>query len=559
MRCEFCGGGAEELARTRKYVWVGCRDCHRSWRVDAPVNSSAPVLARPLTAKTFSLGGDMAASRGTLLALLAVTLAFAVRAALKPAIGDASPFLMFTPAVMIGAFYGGALAGALATALSALLGSQFFLRAVGEPGIEKWDRVVLFLLVGTLITVLSAVVRRTRQQLGESLWREQQARAAAEAANQTKDEFLALVSHELQTPASVVLGWSSMIRTRHLTGDALGRALDAIERNARVQSKLVEDVLDTSRIVSGTLRFEPQLLNLAAVVGASVEQIRPSLEGHQLDLDVDQVRNEWHVLADPVRLQQVFTNLLSNAVKFTPVGGRVSVALTRTDGQATVTVSDTGVGIAPDFLPRIFERFEQDPHTLSYSRRGLGLGLSICRYFVEQHGGSIAATSEGPGKGSTFSVTLPLEGRQASSSELIRSSLAPDALRAITVLLVEDDDDTRALLTSVLERYGARVNASPSTTDALESLQQGDCDVLLCDLRMPDGDGLAFIRHVRSQSDERVASVPAASITASRLAEDRAHALSAGYQIHLQKPIDPDDLAAAVLALARPSADVVVH
>lgn len=555
MRCEFCGGRAEELVRTRHHVWLGCRDCHRSWKDDARADTSAsaqdqsrPRLSRPVSA-----------ARAVTLTVVAVAAAFAVRLALRPAIGDASPFLVFTPAVMTAAFYGGAAAGVLATILSALLGSHFFLQALGEPSVERWDRIALFVLVGALITLLSAMIRSTRKRLGESLWREQKARADAESANQVKDEFLALVSHELQTPASVVLGWASMIRTRHLTGEALDRALRAIEQNAAVQSKLVEDVLDTSRIVSGTMRFEPREVNLAAIVSAAVEQMRPSMEGHHLHLELDQVHDEWPVVADPVRLQQVFTNLLSNALKFTPGGGRVSVALTRSDAHATVAVSDTGIGIARDFLPRVFDRFEQDPHTLAYSRRGLGLGLSICRHFVEQHGGTIAASSEGPGMGSTFSVTLPLAPRRAARPETRLARVGSDALRSISVLLVEDDEDTRVLLTNVLESYGARVNASPSAADALQALAEGEWDVLLCDLRMPNQDGFAFIREIRSRTDDHIASVPAASITASRLADDRDRALMAGYQLHLQKPVDPDELAAAVLALARPPADTVIH
>ena len=436
MPCEFCGGRAEELGRTQRFVWLGCSDCHRSWKgaVDAvagsPSMGPAPATATPAP---WHRRHDFSARHGFLLAAIVVAVAFAVRLALKPLIGNASPFLVFTPALMVAAFYGGPAPGALATVLSALLGSHFFLRALGESGVETWDRVALFLLVGASITSLSGVVRTTRRRLAESLWREQKARAQAEAANQAKDDFLALVSHELQTPVSVVIGWTSTIRMCELGGEALLDGLDAIEGSARVLSKLVEDVMDTSRILSGTLRLDPQVVSLSTVVRSAIEQLRPTIHEHQLRLDVDLVDEKWPVRADPVRLQQVFMNLLSNAVKFTPDGGRVAVTMTRASTHAAthaaITVSDSGIGITPEFLPRVFERFEQDPHTLSHSRRGLGLGLAISRYFVERHGGTIRAASEGPGKGATFTVALPLEMAEASfGTDAIRPNIAQQIL-----------------------------------------------------------------------------------------------------------------------------------
>ena len=416
MPCEFCGGRAEELGRTQRFVWIGCNDCHRSWKDAIDAVAGSPI--EPATATALNRRPGFSARNGFLLAAVAVAVAFGVRLAVKPLIGNASPFLVFTPALMVAAFHGGPAAGALATVLSALLGSHFFLRTLGEPGVETWDRVALFLLVGASITSLSGVVRTTRRRLAESLWREQKARAQAEAASQAKDDFLALVSHELQTPVSVLIGWTSTIRMWEPGGEALLDALDAIEGSARVLSRLVEDVMDTSRIVSGTLRLDLQLVSLSTVVRSAVEQLRPTIDEHQLRLEVHFVDEEWPVRADPVRLQQVFTNLLSNAVKFTPDGGRVAVKMTRASmnaaAHAAVTVSDSGIGITPEFLPRIFQRFEQDPHTLSHSRRGLGLGLAISRHFVERHGGTIRAASEGPGKGASFTVALPLEMAAAS-------------------------------------------------------------------------------------------------------------------------------------------------
>jgi signal transduction histidine kinase/ActR/RegA family two-component response regulator len=558
LRCQLCGGPGDELARTGQHIWLGCRDCHRSWRAAWAGSGSELPVVPPMPKAERTAWTDGSIVKGSLLTIVAVSIAFTVRLALKPIIGEASPFLLFTPVVMLAAFYGGPAAGLLATGLSAVLGSHFFLQTLGETVVEKWDRVTLFLLVGTLITALNAVVRSTRQRLSESLWRELKARAQAEAANESKDRFLATISHELQTPASVVLGWAATIRTSELTGEALGRALAAIERNARVQSKLVEDMLDIARITSGTLRFDRQFVDLTSVVRAAVEQIRPSLEKRHLDLAFELDGEECPMLADPLRLHQVFTNLLSNAVKFTPIGGRVGIAMARTSTQTTIAISDTGVGIAPEFLHRMFHPFEQDSHTVSFSHRGLGLGLSICRHLVEQHGGAITAASEGPGKGTTVTVTLPLEQRTGVTEDA-HCRVALDALRSVSVLVVEHDDDTRAFMTAVLERYGANVRGSASAAEALRILKRTDCDVLLCDLRMPGVDGLDFIRDVRSQADDHVISFPAASIAVSARPQDHDEALSAGYQLHLRKPVEPEDLAAAVLALRRPRDGPVVH
>ena len=328
---------------------------------------------------------------------------------LRPWLGDASPFLLFAPAVMIAAFAAGPGAGAIATLMSAALGTHFFLSEAAGPTLERWDRVALFVLVGALITILSGVDERTRATMRASLAREQQARADAEAANRVKDQFLAVVSHELQSPATVILGWVSSIRTRQLSGDTLHRALEAIERNARLQSKLVADVLDTSRIASRTLRLERQPTELAPVVAGAIEQVRPAIEARGLALIADLCADEIAINIDALRIQQVLANLLSNAVKFTPAGGRISVLLTRSASHAVVQVTDTGVGIRPEFLPKVFEQFEQDAETLAHSRRGLGLGLAISRHLVEGHGGTLAAASEGPGRGATFTMALPLE------------------------------------------------------------------------------------------------------------------------------------------------------
>ncbi|PWT86369.1 MAG: hypothetical protein C5B57_01205 [Blastocatellia bacterium] len=547
--CEFCGGEIRELAHTRNHVWIGCRYCLRSWRED--VDATTRITSESGPSAPLKRGFLESRFGHYTIASLAITIAFLVRLALKPIIGDASPFLLFTPAVIVAAWYGAVGPAICATAVGAVLGGHFFLQAIGEPGVERWDRVGLFLLVGGLLTSLTTVLKSGRSRLAESLWREQTARAEAEAANQTKDDFLSLVSHELQTPVSVVLGWASAIRKRQLHGEALNVALDAIERNATVESRLVQDILDRSRIMTGRLRLEPQIVSVSEIVRAAVEQMRPTFGHNHLQLTTTIRDIQYPILADPVRLQQVFTNLLSNAAKFTLPGGHVSVDASCTERSAVVTIKDDGVGISSDFLPHVFDGFQRDPRSLTSTIRGLGLGLSIARHFVERHGGTIRAISEGPDKGSTFIVVLPLQPQQPAVDHRRLVDAPSGALQGLSVLLVEDDSDARILLTQTLEYYGARVLPVASAGEALQMLAQHHADVLLSDLRMPGEDGIALIHRLRRGGDPDIASIPAASITASRLAEDRHHAIAAGYQLHLQKPVDPDELVSAVLTLAR--------
>jgi signal transduction histidine kinase len=346
--------------------------------------------------------------RGYLIAVLTVVLALLVRMLLHPFLGDASPFLLFTPAVAITALYGGLGPGVVATALSTSFGVHFVLASTGELAVEKWDRVILFAVVGAVITTSSALLRRSRRQLAASLWREQKARATAEAADHAKDDFLALVSHELRTPMTVLLGWIAPLRRDRLSPAAAEHAIDAIERNARMLNRLIDDVLDRSRIATDTLRLDPQVISLDTVVLAAVDQMRGKIGAAGLDLHVAVSRDDIVIVGDSIRLQQVFTNLLSNAIKFTPEDGHVSVATTVAEGEARVIVADTGSGISAEFLPHVFDAFLQDRHTLQQSSRGLGLGLSISRYLIERHGGTITATSEGRGRGSAFTVSLPL-------------------------------------------------------------------------------------------------------------------------------------------------------
>jgi signal transduction histidine kinase len=405
LRCKFCDREAVTLIRTARRVWLGCPHCYQTWEIDAQQAEMTSDIGMVSDAHAIA---DRSPLRGYLIAVLAVALALSLRLVLRPALGNASPFLLFTPAVAIAAIYGGLPPGALATFLSTLLGSHFFLVVPGEPAIEKWDRVILFMIVGSVITVSTSLVQRSRQQLAASLWREQKARATAEAADRTKDDFLALISHELRTPMSVILGWMSAIRQQRVQEGALHHAFEVVERNAQILSRLIDDMLDRSRIATGTLRLDLHPVSLTSVVHAALEQMAARIEAADLLLYESIPETELPVYGDAVRLQQVLTNLLSNAIKFTPKGGHLSVEVVASDDAARVTVADNGVGITPELLPHIFDPFRQGQETLAQSHQGLGLGLAISRYLIQQHRGSIVADSEGPGSGAAFTITLPL-------------------------------------------------------------------------------------------------------------------------------------------------------
>jgi signal transduction histidine kinase len=405
--CDHCGGRAAQLARTASRVWLGCPRCHRTWNADVEGRRTTPDDEMPFPLEGADRSAQMSGVRGCLMAVLTVSVALLVRMLLRGTLGNASPFLLFTPAVAIAAFYGGVLPAVVATVLSTALGSHYFLDGLGEPVVEKWDRVFLFVVVAAVMTAASTVLRRSRRQLAASLWREQKARAMAEAADRTKDDFLAVMSHELQTPMSVVVGWIAAIRQRRVEPATLAHALDAVERNARILSRLVDDVLDRSRIATGTLRLDCQVISLRTALLAAVDQMHARIGSAGLQLKVA-ASDDVAIVGDSIRLQQVFTNLLSNAVKFTPADGQICVALTVKAAEARVTVADSGSGIASDVLPHVFDAFRQGHETLHQSSHGLGLGLSIARSLVERHQGTISVVSEGPGRGATFTVTLPV-------------------------------------------------------------------------------------------------------------------------------------------------------
>lgn len=393
--------------------------------------------------------------------------------------------------------------------------------------------------------------------------RESELRSAAEAANRAKDEFLATVSHELRNPLGAILGWS-----RLLAGNPdprrLAKGLAVIERSAMAQTRLIEDILDVSRITSGKVALDRRRFPLMSIVENAVESIRPLAAGKGVRIieALDQARID--VLADADRLQQVVWNLLSNAVKFTPEGGEVRIAVVPASSQVIIRVEDTGKGIAPDFLPYVFDRFRQADASSTRSHSGLGLGLAIVRQLIEFHGGTVAAKSEGEGRGATFEVRLPVPAvdpsddssawaRAGKEDQTDRGTNQP-SLQGLHVLVVDDDDDARELVSTVLQESGARVTAASSAAQALEVLASSPVHVIVSDIGMPAQDGYSFIRRLRSEAPPAARSIPALALTAFARAEDRLRATSAGFQQYASKPIDPRALVRTVAALAAQNA-----
>ncbi len=379
---------------------------------------------------------------------------------------------------------------------------------------------------------------------------ETRAREAAEEASRLKDEFLATLSHELRTPLTAILGWSSMLKDSRLDEKTFKTAVEIVERNARTQQQIVDDILDVSRIITGHLRFDAAPTDLREVVEAAVDTVRHAASAKNITLRPEFEPGVGPVMGDPRRLQQVFWNLLSNAVKFTPIGGDVRVRVGRDGAHARLVVTDNGPGISPNFLPYVFDRFRQGDQSTTRVHGGLGLGLSIVRHLVELHGGSVRVESGGEGTGSTFTVELPLlrsagveRSEEGEAEEKFSSRNAQSAiLKGMSVLVVDDEPDALGLLKTLLEMKGARVTAVGSAEAAWGELAGDWPDLLLCDIGMPGEDGYQFIRRVRALGTERGRLLPSVALTAYAGEADRARALEAGFQLHVSKPVEPADL-----------------
>ncbi len=395
-------------------------------------------------------------------------------------------------------------------------------------------------------------LQRSEEARGQLLVRAERARAEAEAANRIKDEFLATLSHELRTPLTSLLGWSSVLREAKRDEKVLSQGLDAIDRNARVQAQLIDDLLDVSRIVSGKLNLDVRPLDISSVTRAAINVVRPAADAKNITLDYFAEPGLGAISADSARLQQIVWNLLSNAVKFTPQGGKITIRIQQEKSHAKVTVQDTGQGIEAEFLPRVFDRFRQADSSTTRSFGGLGLGLAIVRHLVELHGGTVSAESEGIGKGATFTATFPLLKDRAEpvspGAEL--SCTEVRSLDGLRVLLVDDEPEAREIISTVIGRTGAEVRTCISASDALMKMAEWRPDVILSDIAMPEEDGYSFIGKVRSLPREKGGETPAAALSAYARDEDRRQALAAGYQMHIAKPIGASQLVTMVAKLA---------
>ena len=388
--------------------------------------------------------------------------------------------------------------------------------------------------------------------------REREAKQRAEALSRSKDEFIATVSHELRTPMTAILGWVRMLASGQLKPDAQKKAFEVIERNARSQAQLIEDLLDMSRIISGKLKLTMSRVDLSTLIAAVVESHRPTAEMKSIRVRTVIDPEVTYVVGDQERLRQVLWNLLSNALKFTPSGGHVQVSLDRAESLARISVVDDGIGIKPEFLPHVFDRFSQADSSITRFHGGLGMGLSIVKSIVELHGGEVSVSSSGEGKGATFSVMLPLvtkasrrEEEFASAEALLDEPLTYSRdLVGLKLLVVDDEPDTCEMLSFLLEGCGAEVRTANSATDALEQLKTWSPNVLICDIGMPAIDGYELIRRIRSDEKLPNAHIPAVALTALARIEDRVKALSAGYQMHVAKPIEPVELVSMIASVA---------
>jgi signal transduction histidine kinase/response regulator RpfG family c-di-GMP phosphodiesterase len=535
---------------------------HSSRRlVDETELSSFSSKSGPIRVSKFENTGDMskAPSRGPLLSaplsLLGETIGwlYLVRKPDAPEFSEADERLALTLAGQLAVAHENARLYAEARMHGAKLLAEVTERRQAEDEKER-------LLISEKAARLEA--EEAQRLSARLLIREEHARAEAEAANRLKDEFLATVSHELRTPLNSILGWAQLLRTGTIDEAGSARALVTIERNTKTLAQIIEDLLDVSRIISGKLRLDVRPVELESIVDAALESIRPATDAKNIHLDVSLDAGVGAVSGDPSRLQQIVWNLLSNAIKFTASGGTVSVKLERIGSRASITVSDTGEGINPSFLPYVFDRFSQADGTFTRTHGGLGLGLAIVRHLVESHGGSVRADSPGKGKGATFSVAFPLLAPDENAgvfpvmlTDVLEPVVEdPKDLAGLSVMIVDDEADAREVIVAMLELRGARVIAAASAAEALEMLSNATNgslpDVLVSDIAMPGEDGFQLIEMVRRMTPERGGNIPAIALTAHARSEDSARVLAAGFQRHVAKPVEPSSLAMAVASLA---------
>jgi signal transduction histidine kinase/ActR/RegA family two-component response regulator len=433
---------------------------------------------------------------------------------------------------------------------------------------DETDRSLAVTLLQQKAVMLEQEIERRRsaehelaqreRELSEVVRQERMARAEAERVSRMKDEFLATLSHELRTPLNAIFGWTQVIRMAPLDAESVAKGIAVIDRNVRAQTQLIEDLLDMSRIVAGKLRLAFQQTELIPVLEAAVEAIRPLAAAKRVEIRAVFDPLAGPVRADASRLQQIVWNLLANSVKFTPAGGTIEVLLERVNSNAEISVTDTGQGIAPDFLPHVFEQFRQEDGRIVRRHGGLGLGLSIVKQLVDLHGGEVRAKSAGEGLGSTFVVALPIVAAKqhhnarmpAGATDEFSIDFASSALKGVRVLVVDDNADARELVARLLSEYEADVRVATSAADAFEQLAGFRPKVLVSDIGMPGKDGLEFIGEVRQLACPELRAIPALALTAFARSEDRNRAMLAGFQLHVTKPIEPRELGVAVASLA---------
>jgi PAS domain S-box-containing protein len=410
--------------------------------------------------------------------------------------------------------------------------------------------------IGSCIDVTEA--RNLQSEREETLKAERSAREEAERVGRLKDEFLATVSHELRTPLNAILGWSTLLRRLEPGSADYARGLETIERNARVQAQIIGDLLDMSRIISGKVQIDVQPIDLGEVIQAAIDSVKPSIEARKLRLRVTLDARAGRLRGDPGRLQQVIWNLLTNAVKFTPPGGHIDVMLERVNSHVEVSVEDTGIGIKPEFLAFVFDRFRQADSSTTRRHGGLGLGLSIVKHLVELHGGSVRVKSPGEGQGATFIVALPISVMRTeevhrveppSFSDVDVSKIELPSLDGVRAVVVDDEPDARILICRLIEEHGGRCHVSATAAEALTLVAGGDVNILISDIGMPDVDGYELMRRIRAMHASECRNVPAIALTAYARADDRQRALLAGYQMHVAKPVEPRELIAGIASL----------
>jgi len=484
--------------------------------------------------------------------LAGVSMATLLRLILHPALGERAVFLLAVLSVAVSAHLAGFWAGAATMVLAIPIAAALFMRGSGAAASSTagWLQVVLSTALAIPLILLGSRFHRLLRERDQALRRERAARAEAERANRARDDFLAVLSHELRSPLNAIVGWAHVLKGKSQTSDD-ARALETILRNADHQMRLISDITDLSRGIAGKLVLDSGLVDVRSPLEQAVDAVRLAADARGIRLQLVIPESQLPVLGDTARLRQVFWNVLSNAIKFSASGASVQASAAHEGESVVVTIRDTGLGIGPEFLSHAFEFFRQEDAAKSRRQGGLGIGLAIVRHLTEAHGGTVRAESDGPGQGTTFTITLPMRtGPAADAGAAV--DLGPPELAGIKILVVDDDSDTRDLLFRSLGELGATVVRASSAAEARGEIAKQRPDAIISDIGMPDEDGLAFVRSLKKRAEH--ASIPTIALSAYASAKDRDEAIEAGYHDHVAKPVPPYHLARVIVAaLRRPS------